>query len=76
MQVMVFVHARNSTVRTALVLREIAQQKGQLKVFEPESSSAVGLAQKAFAKSRSKQLSELFQCGFSIHHAGLLRTDR
>lgn len=75
-QVMVFVHARNSTVRTALILRETAQQRGQLKVFEPESSSAAGLAQKAFAKSRSKQLPELFQCGFSVHHAGLLRTDR
>lgn len=75
-QVMVFVHARNSTVRTALVLREMAQQRGQLKVFEPESSSATGLAQKAFTKSRSKQLPELFQCGFSVHHAGLLRTDR
>ncbi|XP_054270395.1 activating signal cointegrator 1 complex subunit 3 [Macrosteles quadrilineatus] len=75
-QVMVFVHARNATVRTANVLREMAQLKGQLKDFEPGESSAAGLAYKAFSRCRSKQLAELFQAGFSVHHAGLLRSDR
>uniref|UniRef100_A0A2Z5TZE8 U5 small nuclear ribonucleoprotein 200 kDa helicase n=1 Tax=Reticulitermes speratus TaxID=60591 RepID=A0A2Z5TZE8_9NEOP len=75
-QVMVFVHARNATVRTAMVLKEMALQRNQLKLFEPEESTAVGQARKTFNRSRNKQLGELFQCGFSVHHAGMLRSDR
>ncbi|XP_039288255.1 activating signal cointegrator 1 complex subunit 3 isoform X1 [Nilaparvata lugens] len=75
-QVMVFVHARNATSRTANVLREMAQQKGHLHMFQPEEGGQAGLARRALAKARSKQLSELFQAGFSIHHAGLARSDR
>uniref|UniRef100_A0A1B6L435 U5 small nuclear ribonucleoprotein 200 kDa helicase n=1 Tax=Graphocephala atropunctata TaxID=36148 RepID=A0A1B6L435_9HEMI len=75
-QVMVFVHARNATVRTANVLRETAQLKGHLKDFEPAEGASTGLARKAFSHCRSKQLAELFQAGFSVHHAGLLRSDR
>ncbi|KAG8227038.1 hypothetical protein J437_LFUL013825 [Ladona fulva] len=79
-QVMVFVHARNSTVRTAMVLRETAQQKGQLSIFECQgdvnSSSGYGLAFKTISRSRNKQLVELFSSGFAIHHAGMLRCDR
>ena len=28
------------------------------------------------AKSRNRELQELFQCGFGMHHAGMLRADR
>lgn len=71
-----FVHARNATVRTANVLREMAQVKGHIQDFEPPEGAASGLALKAFGRSRSKQLAELFSAGFSVHHAGLLRSDR
>ncbi|XP_015598741.1 activating signal cointegrator 1 complex subunit 3 [Cephus cinctus] len=73
-QVMVFVHARNATIRTATVLKEMAIKNGTLRLFTPEGNT--GLAQKAFAKSRNKYLGELFSSGFSVHHAGMLRTDR
>jgi activating signal cointegrator complex subunit 3 len=76
LQVMVFVHARNATVRTAMVLKETAVQCNQLRIFEPDESGAVGQAKKALNRSRNKQLGELFSCGFSIHHAGMLRSDR
>lgn len=75
-QVMVFVHARNATVRTATVMREMAQQKNHLGIFVPDESTGYGLAQRAISKSRNKQLIELFQCGLGIHHAGMLRSDR
>lgn len=75
-QVMVFVHARNATVRTATVLRETATQKNQLTHFLPEDTPELGLAKKAIAKSRNKQLVELFHSGLGMHHAGMLRTDR
>lgn len=75
-QVMIFVHARNATVRTATILKELAGQKGQLSMFKPEDNTGYGLAQKAISKSRNKQLVDLFQSGFAMHHAGMLRTDR
>uniref|UniRef100_A0A1B0DDE0 Uncharacterized protein n=1 Tax=Phlebotomus papatasi TaxID=29031 RepID=A0A1B0DDE0_PHLPP len=75
-QVMVFVHARNATVRTAVILREMAQQKQQLGIFAPEDTTEYGLAKKAISKSRNKQLVELFHTGLAMHHAGMLRTDQ
>lgn len=75
-QVMVFVHTRNATARTANVLRELAVQKGQLSLFEVENSVALGIARKAMQRAHNKQLQDLFQAGFAIHHAGMLRSDR
>lgn len=74
-QVMVFVHARNATIRTANALKDIAGQNDTLKLFRTEGA-AKGLAQKAIGNSRNKYLGQLFQYGFSVHHAGMLRTDR
>ncbi|XP_034181076.1 activating signal cointegrator 1 complex subunit obelus [Osmia lignaria lignaria] len=73
-QVMVFVHARNATVRVANVLKELAQQNDMLKLFLSEGHAK--FINKAFAKSRNKHLIELFNNGLSIHHAGLLRSER
>lgn len=75
-QVMVFVHARNATVRTANVLREMATQQQHMSLFAPDESKELGLAKRAMASSRNKQLNELFQYGIAMHHAGMLRTDR
>ena len=75
-QVMVFVHARNATVKTAMTLLELAQNKGHTEAFLPDDCPQYGVAQKAIAKSRNKQLKELFDGGFSCHHAGMLRSDR
>ena len=46
MQVMVFVHARNATVKTATSLRDLAASSGDLPLFAPEQSSQLGHAQK------------------------------
>ncbi|KAJ8682588.1 hypothetical protein QAD02_018380 [Eretmocerus hayati] len=73
-QVMVFVHARNATIRTANVLKELSIQNGTHQSFLSEESSK--LAAKAFGRSPNKYLSELFEHGLSVHHAGMLRTDR
>ena len=79
-QVMVFVHARNATVKTALALLEKARNKGQVGLFEPNeeahSGPQLGQAKVSMSKSRNKQLVELFESGFGIHHAGMLRSDR
>ncbi|GFU32706.1 activating signal cointegrator 1 complex subunit 3 [Nephila pilipes] len=76
-QVMVFVHARNSTVRTALILKDIAQKNNELYLFiESENNTKFGVAKNNVLKSRNKQLKELFENGIAIHHAGMLRSDR
>ena len=75
-QVMVFVHARNATVKGGMALLEAAQNKGQAELFLPEDCPQYGLAQKAMSKSRNKQLVELFNAGLGCHHAGMLRSDR
>ncbi|XP_008555073.1 activating signal cointegrator 1 complex subunit 3 [Microplitis demolitor] len=74
-QVMVFVHARNATIRTATKLKELAQQNDTINVFKPDPSNAK-LTQRSFNNSRNKYLGELFAYGFSVHHAGMLRSDR
>ena len=107
---MVFVHARNGTVKTAESLKELALNEGDISLFSPEQNPELGSAEKQVnacypisnyklhewlhcpftpsvyclnvgssiqvARSRNKQLKELFQYGFSIHHAGMLRVDR
>ncbi|XP_073445599.1 activating signal cointegrator 1 complex subunit 3 isoform X3 [Dendrobates tinctorius] len=45
-QVMVFVHARNSTVRTAMALRELAKNNGHILYFLPNQGSDYGHAEK------------------------------
>lgn len=77
---MVFVHARNATVKTAENLIEQASKRGDLDRFRvksnDESFSEYGKAVKSLKSSRNKKLADLFENGFSVHHAGLLRTDR
>ena len=73
---MVFVHARNGTLRTAENLIKLAQEHGKTQDFLPEPGPDVTRARKDFGRSRNKRLIELFDHGFGVHHAGLLRSDR
>lgn len=75
-QVMVFVHARKETVKTAQSLREQSLNAGMFDEFDASLHPKYGLYQKEVAKSRNKELRELFAQGFGIHHAGMLRSDR
>lgn len=75
-QVMVFVHARNATIKTATKLRDMAKNMGDIGHFMPEDSKEYGEAQRQMQRSKNKQLREIFDDGFSVHHAGMLRADR
>ncbi|KAF4088062.1 hypothetical protein AMELA_G00078530 [Ameiurus melas] len=75
-QVMVFVHARNSTVRTAMNLIEMAKNRGESSFFQAEQGPDYGHCEKQVQRSRNKQMREMFPDGFGIHHAGMLRQDR
>ncbi|KAI8820753.1 Sec63 Brl domain-containing protein [Fimicolochytrium jonesii] len=75
-QVMVFVHSRKDTVKTAMMLRDEALNENSLGIFDTTENPQYGLVLKEVQKSRNKELRELFATGFGIHHAGMLRSDR
>lgn len=75
-QVMVFVHARKETVKTAMALRDMANKEGSIDDFSCQDNSQWGLFRKQIGESRNKEMKELFDSGFGIHHAGMLRSDR
>ncbi|KAJ7519602.1 hypothetical protein O6H91_20G045600 [Diphasiastrum complanatum] len=75
-QAMVFVHSRKDTVKTARILVELSKKNGEAGRFGCEDHPQYGLMKKEVLKSRNKELGELFQSGFGVHHAGMLRSDR
>jgi len=75
-QVMVFVHSRKDTYKTAKTLMEMAQQEGTISAFEPKENPKYSQWEKQVIKSRNREVKELFSAGFGVHHAGILRSDR
>jgi activating signal cointegrator complex subunit 3 len=75
-QVMVFVHSRKDTAKSAESLIEIAREKNLVDRFSNLEHPKYLWAKKEVAKSRNKELRVLFENGFGIHHAGMLRSDR
>lgn len=73
---MVFVHSRKETVKTAMALREAALQDGILESFICEDHPQFYLFRQKIGESRNKEMKLLFDSGFGIHHAGMLRSDR
>ncbi|KAI0254907.1 Sec63-domain-containing protein [Lactifluus subvellereus] len=75
-QVMVFVHARKETVKAALALREAASKEDMLDNFSCQDHPNYGHFRHELSASRNKEMKQLFDDGFGIHHAGMLRADR
>ncbi|CAF2034237.1 unnamed protein product [Rotaria magnacalcarata] len=83
-QVLVFVHARNATVRTGLQLVEYARNRGDLEYFLYKAKDDDGQQEsrqyqeacRHVSHSKNVQLRDLFPNGIGIHHAGMLRQDR
>ena len=75
-QVMVFVHARKETVKAAQALKESATIDGCLDEFNCEDHPSHRLFRRDIGESRNQEMRQLFDVGFGIHHAGMLRSDR
>lgn len=75
-QVMVFVHSRKDTVTTARNLYQMAIDQGCTDLFVPGDKPGFDLAQRDMARSKGKELRDLFQKGMGTHHAGMARSDR
>jgi len=74
-QVMIFVHARNSTQRVATKMREMIQLNNKMELFQPDLVAFPDAA-KLVSSPKNKLLRDLFAIGFGIHHAGMIRSDR
>lgn len=75
-QAMVFVHARKETVKTALALKDSAIEDGSIDDFSCQDLPNWQLLRRDVGSSRNREMRELFDHGFGIHHAGMLRADR
>ncbi|KIK30576.1 hypothetical protein PISMIDRAFT_26369 [Pisolithus microcarpus 441] len=75
-QVMVFVHSRKETVNAAFALKDAAMEEGSLLDYSCEDNPQWALHRRTIGNSRNKEMKQLFDHGFGIHHAGMLRSDR
>ena len=75
-QVLIFVHARKDTVKTAFMLKEKATEDNELEWFDAKDNPKLDLFKREIAMSRNKEMKELVNSGVGIHHAGMLRSDR
>ena len=61
---------------TARKLHDAAMQEGTAGFFDCSSERGWELSRIDVGRSKNKEIKELFDNGFSVHHAGMLRSDR
>lgn len=75
-QVMVFVHSRKDTVKTARLFYQMALDEMCAELFDNTGHPRYDQACREMERSKGRELRELFKKGFGVHHAGMLRSDR
>ncbi|KAL6146910.1 hypothetical protein ACLB2K_057586 [Fragaria x ananassa] len=75
-QVLIFVHSRAETAKTARALRDTALANDTLGKFLKEDSASREILHTHTDLVQSNHLKDLLPYGFAIHHAGLNRADR
>lgn len=75
-QVMVFLHSRKDTYKTAMDLYERSMLDGCFDLFNPGNHENYASAMRDMKSSRGKELRELVPKGMGTHHAGMARSDR
>uniref|UniRef100_A0A1J3DRP2 RNA helicase n=1 Tax=Noccaea caerulescens TaxID=107243 RepID=A0A1J3DRP2_NOCCA len=75
-QVLIFVHSRKETAKTARAIKDTAMANDTLSKFLKEDSVSRELLQSQVEILKNSDLKSLLPFGFAIHHAGLTRGDR
>ncbi|CAI7778036.1 unnamed protein product, partial [Closterium sp. NIES-53] len=75
-QVLVFVHSRKETGKTARAVRDAALAADTLGRFLKEDGASREILASEAESVKSGELRDLLPYGFAIHHAGLARADR
>ncbi|KAJ0170074.1 hypothetical protein K1T71_014680 [Dendrolimus kikuchii] len=75
-QILVFVHSRKETGKTARAIRDMCLEKDTLGQFLREGSASMEVLRTEAEQVKNPELRELLPYGFAIHHAGMSRVDR
>lgn len=75
-QVLIFVHSRKETAKTARAIRDAALANDTLSRFLKEDSASREILHSDAELVKSNDLKDLLPYGFAIHHAGMARVDR
>ncbi|KAK3020100.1 hypothetical protein RJ639_003724 [Escallonia herrerae] len=75
-QVLIFVHSRKETAKTARAIRDSALANDTLSRFLKDDSVSREVLQTESEHVKSNDLKDLLPYGFAIHHAGMARADR
>lgn len=75
-QVLVFVHSRKETAKTAKTLRDMALERDTINRFLKDDSASREILQSEASTVKDPNLQDLLPYGFAIHHAGMTRADR
>jgi pre-mRNA-splicing helicase BRR2 len=75
-QVLIFVHSRKETGKTARAIRDMCLEKDTLGIFLREGSASTEVLRQESEQVKSAELKDLLPYGFAIHHAGMTRVDR
>ncbi|XP_014749042.1 PREDICTED: U5 small nuclear ribonucleoprotein 200 kDa helicase [Sturnus vulgaris] len=74
--VLVFVHSRKETGKTARAMRDLCLEKDTLGLFLREGSASTEVLRTEAEQCKNLELKDLLPYGFAIHHAGMTRVDR
>ncbi|VAI41593.1 unnamed protein product [Triticum turgidum subsp. durum] len=75
-QVLIFVHSRKETSKTARAIRDTALANDTLTRFLKDESASQEILGSHTDIVKSSDLKDLLPYGFAIHHAGMARVDR
>lgn len=75
-QLLIFVHSRAETGKTAKALRDIAVERDELSNFVRDGSPTQEILREEMAGVKNADLKDVLQYGFAVHHAGMGRADR
>ena len=75
-QLLIFVHSRAETGKTAKALRDLALERDELSSFVRDGGPTQEILREESAGVKNADLKEVLQYGFAIHHAGMGREDR
>ena len=73
---LIFVHSRAETGKTAKALRDLALDRDELSSFVRDGGATQEILREEAASVKNADLKEVLQYGFAIHHAGMGREDR
>jgi len=75
-QVLIFVHSRKETGKTARAIRDACMEKDTIGAFLKDGSASQEILRTEAESTKNLELKDLFPYGFATHHAGMNRADR